>query len=102
MGEVGNPALEGMHTGGWDCPAGVEVTLQAEAWRAMMRGVVEGEVRVLEGVVRGMEARGRGWHAGGEERRRACGVGEVKCFGLTVVEMTRMAVEGVGVGVGVS
>ncbi|MCJ1249389.1 hypothetical protein MMC30_006612 [Trapelia coarctata] len=100
VGEIGNPALESAHTGGPDCPAGVEVTLQAEVWRGMMRGVVEGEVRALEGVVEKLEERGRRWHEGGEERRRECGVGEVKCFGLTIVEMARMAVEGGGVGAG--
>jgi len=112
MGEVGNPALEGWHTGTRDCPMGVEVEVEAGVWRGMMRGVVVKEVGVLRGVVEAMDVRGRGWH----ERRwggdggggvgvgmgGGCAVwtGGAGCFGLTVVAMTRMAVEGVGVGGG--
>ncbi|MCJ1383254.1 hypothetical protein MMC17_006892 [Xylographa soralifera] len=104
VGETGNPLLEGLHTGQEGCPVAVEVEMEAQEWRGMMRGVVRRDLLGeggLVGLVERMGERQRAWHEVGV--RMNCGRGWKKGLGdgepmcLRVVEATRCAVQMVDV-----
>ncbi|MCJ1435019.1 hypothetical protein MMC27_004389 [Xylographa pallens] len=104
VGETGNALLEGLHTGQEGCPVAMEVEMEAQEWRGMMRGVVRRDLlgeKGLVGLVERMGERQRAWHEVG--RRMGCGggwkrdVGDGEPMCLRVVEATRCAVEMVDV-----
>ncbi|MCJ1399918.1 hypothetical protein MMC11_003121 [Xylographa trunciseda] len=104
IGETENPLLEDQHTGRHGCAVAVDVEMEAQEWRAMMRGVVRRDLLGeggLAGLVERMGERQKAWHEVGA--RMNCGTGWKKWAGegepmcLRVVEATRSAVQMVDV-----
>jgi len=67
----GSPETQGLHTGTFDCPMGIEIDLNGEEWRTLARKVVKNEIfpardgeQCLERLIGDMRTRQLRWHQG--------------------------------------